>query len=460
MKKAGLVHNMRKMGPPSKKQQAIKDYIFKPEPDRVKKVDVSCGRAFGKSTVAIDVAKDALNIDGNQIGLFLEPDTNRMNKVFLLKWKKHVPPELYKINKGERCIEWWNGSFLYYGIRNITGSVAQMEDGQSGPDYTFVIDDEAAMKCSLTFYANVSGTIRAPSDVRFYLTITTPRVGPYKRLVTSPGHKLFMGTSFDNPYLPKNFVKDLMETMSKQQIRREIYGEFVSLEGRIWKEFDSQNAWPKGNIDHVHQSFDSNKPWFLFCDLGSANGAFAVVQRRDANNHGDEVFDGDVWVIVADLCPYKDASASRAFRILDSNFGSPCCVVAGADIHKRDGGSGKTMAYFSKQVWSNVPIIPVSEKVFDRQVQYDRMSYMVCSGKGERRLTVAKNFVSLDPDSKRGVLEMFEEDAFPENREMAKNEILPKDSNNVVQHIRDALLMGTVAKMSPPTWNYSEDYTA
>jgi hypothetical protein len=460
MKKVGPIHTMRKMGPPHQKQQAILEYIFKPEPSRIKKVDVSCGRAFGKSTVAIDIATRALNIDGNQVGLFLEPDTSRMNKVFLRKWKTHVPPELYTINKGERLIRWWNGSLLYYGIRNITGSMAQMEDGQSGADYTFVIDDEAAMKCSLTFYANVLGTIREPSDVRFYLTITTPRVGPYKRLVTSPGHKLFMGRTSDNPYLPENFVEDLMASMSKQQIRREIYGEFVSLEGKIWPEFDGENAWPKGNIDYVQKGFNPNEPWWLFCDLGSANGAYAVVQRRDANLYGDKIFSGSVWVIVADLCPYKDANAARAFRILDSNFGSPVCVVGGKDINSRAGTDGKTIAFFARQTWSTIPIVPVSEKVYDRQIQYDRMSYMVCSALGERRLTVAKNFVSIDPDSKRGVLEMFEEDAWPGNREMAKGEILPKDSGNVVQHIRDALLMGTVAKMAPPDWNYTEEVSA
>jgi hypothetical protein len=435
-------------------------YIFEPDPNRIKKVNVSCGRAFGKSTVAIDIATRALNIDGNQVGLFLEPDWKRVNRVFIRKWKTHVPPELYTINKGECRIDWFNGSMLYYGPRNITGSVAQMEDGQSGADYSFVIDDEAAMKCSLRFYANVLGTIRHPSPVRFYLTITTPRVGPYKRLVTSKGHKLFMGTSYDNPYLPENFVDELIASMSRQQAEREVYGKFVSLEGKIWPEADLDNAWPKGNIDNEWPSFKQGEPWWLFCDLGSANGAFSVVQRRPATRHGRKMFDGFVWVAVADLCPHKNANAARAFQILDSNFGSPCCVVGGADINTRASTDGKTISYFAKQVWSNIPVIPVSEKVFDRQIQYDRMSYLVCSALGQRRFTVAKNFVSLDHDSKRGIKEMFEEDAWPENREMGKNEILPKDSSNMVQHIRDSLLLGAVAKMAPPEWLYTNEGSA
>lgn len=450
-------HVMRKMGPPHKKQQDILDYILKHDPDNVKQVDVSCGRGFGKSMIAIDIACHALNTDGNQVGLFLEPDSKRMERVFLKKWYQHVPPELYSINKGEKCIKWWNGSLLFYGFRNIHGSISQMEDSQLGQDLTFVIDDEAALKCSYNFYVNTLATIREPSPVRFYLTISTPRVGAFKRLVTSKGHKLFRGKSSDNVYLPKGYVENLRENMSKQQARRELDGEFVSLEGKIWPEADLEKAWPEGNVHHQHKGFDASSPWWLFCDLGSANGAFAVVQKRPAVIYGKKIFEGDVWVIVADLCPFKDASAARAFQILDTHFGSPCCVVAGADVNTRSSSGGKTVAFFARQIWSNIAVVPVSESMFDRQVQYDRMSYMVCSAKGERRLTVAKNFVELDPDSKRGALQMFEEDAWPESGNIVKGQILPKGNDNIVQHFRDAMLMGTVAKMAPPKWLHTTE---
>jgi hypothetical protein len=444
------------MGPPHRKQRDIVNYIFKPDTDTVKQVDVSCGRGFGKSMVAIDIAVRALNIDGNQVGLFLEPDVPRMNKVFLKKWRAHVPPECYKINKSERRIEWWNGSMLFYGSRNVSGSMQQMEDSQLGADLTFVIDDEAALKCSYNFYVNTLATIREPSTVRFYLTISTPRVGAFKRLVTSPGHKLFMGQSSDNVYLPKGYVENLRMNMSKQQARRELDGEFVSLEGKIWPDFDSEKPWPEGNIHYQHTGFDPGRPWWLFCDLGSANGAFAVVQQTDATLAGQEVFGGSVWVVVADLCPYKNANAARAFQILKANFGTPAMVVAGADVNTRASTDGKTIAYFARQTWSNVNVHPVSERTYDRQLQYDRMLYLVCSARNERRLCVAKDFVSLDVDSKRGVREMFEEDSFGE-KPMPEGQLLPKGPDHPVNHIRDAMLMGTVAVMSIPDWNYSEN---
>jgi hypothetical protein len=85
------------------------------------------------------------------------------------------------------------------------------------------------------------------------------------------------------------------------------------------------------------------------------------------------------------------------------------------------------------------------------------MSWLVCASNDERRLTVAKNFVSHDPDSKRGVLEMFDEDQMPPIDERAPSDFLPKHKGNVVQHIRDALLMGTAEIMAPPQWDYDSN---
>ena len=90
---------------------------------------------------------------------------------------------------------------------------------------------------------------------------------------------------------------------------------------------------------------------------------------------------------------------------------------------------------------------------------YDAMSAIVCTANGERKLTVAKDFFSIDKDSKRGVLEMFDEDAWPAIDERNPTHFLPKDRDNYVQHIRDALLMGTNEIMNPPGWNFKKDPT-
>jgi len=107
-----------------------------------------------------------------------------------------------------------------------------------------------------------------------------------------------------------------------------------------------------------------------------------------------------------------------------------------------------------------VNIRPVSESMADRQIQFDCMNYLMCSIDGVRRFCVAKDFVSLDKHSKRGVIEMIQEDAWPEVEKRRMNDILPKNPDNLVQHTRDALLLGSYATMNPPRWNKKDNPAA
>lgn len=450
-------YKLRGVYPLAPKHLEVVDYLFEPNPGGVKQVDLCCGRGFGKSVLAIYIAVRALSIDGNQIGLFLEPDWKRVNRVFLKKWIKIVPKELYTINKSAQLITWFNGSLLFYGPRNVTGSYQSAEDAQVGQDTTFIVDDEAALRCSYTMYTNNLATVREPSPVRFYLTVSTPRVGPYKRLVTAPGHTLFRGVSSDNIYLPPGYVENLRENMSADQARREIDGEFVSLEGRIWKTWVGDKMWPNGNVHPTHTKFDARKPWYLYCDLGSATGSYVVVQQTDSSLNGRDLFDGPTWVIVADLCPRNDASASRAFTRLKAEFGTPAAVVAGDDINTRGRGDGNTVAYFAQNIFGNINIYPCDERAYSKRIQYDCTNWLVCSATGKRRLCMAKDFVSLEPDSRRGIAELWDEDEWPAEDKRRPGDILPKNKDNRVQHVRDALLMGAMTLMAPPQWREAVD---
>lgn len=454
-------HVLRGIGPPFPKQRTLIDHLFTPDPGKTKQVNLCCGRGYGKSIIAIDIACRALSRGPGEVGLFLEPDWKRVNRVFLRKWRRIVPPELYTLNKGEQCITWINGAMLYYGPRNITGAEATTDDSQLGQDATFVIDDEAALRCSPTMYQNNLGMLREPSDARFYLTVSTPRVGPYEYLVTSPGHTLFRGKSADNPYLPADYVDNLRRNMSAQQAQRELDGEFVALQGRIWSEADMEHAWPKGNRHDIHADFKPNEPWWLFCDIGSATGAYTVFQQTTAEYRGRELFRDPVWVAIADLCPHRDASAKRAFRRLKAEYGYPAGIVAGRDIHTRSGGSGKTIAYFAQKVFGNVHIYPCDESAASKQIQYDVLSFMIKSGMHEeRRFTIAKNFVSLDTESRRGIREMLQQDTWPEESKRRLSDLLPKGKENRVQHVRDAVMMGAAKIMSPPVWAYDDEEAA
>jgi hypothetical protein len=454
---------------PFEKQQNLISFLFRPDPNVIKQADLCCGRGYGKSVLAIFIATMALSLSSNEIGLFLEPDWKRVKRVFLKKWMRLVPSHLWTINRSEQCITWLpTGSLLYYGPRVITGAQGSMEDSQLGQDTTFVIDDEAALHCSEIFYINTMATIREPSNVRFYLTLSTPRVGSYKNLVTAEKHILFRGTSSDNKYLPVDYVANLRAQMGPEQAARELEGKFVTLAGKIWKytkwePFDKEKnnilcAWPNGNRNDTWTSFRKDRPWWLFCDLGGATGAYAVVQQSDAAFRGRLLFRDPVWVAVADYCPTDDASASRAFQKLKAEFGTPVAVVAGADIETRSVVDGRTVSYTATEIWGpSVHIYPVDEHRASKQMQFDVLNFLMCTVSGERRFTIARDFVSLDNRSKRGICEMIEEDEFPPEEKRNPHDVLPKNRDNRVQHIRDALLMGAVAIMRPPQYAYNDD---
>lgn len=444
--------------PPHPKQLQVLNYLLAPDPNIIKQVDLICGRGFGKTTLAILIAVYCLSLNSNQCGLFLEPENDKMNMVFRFSWRKHVPRHLWTENKKERTITWFNGSVLYYGHRNIYGSLEERRDRGRGPNFNWIISDEEAIKCDIQQYTNAMAAIRAPGPLRFYLTLTTPKIGEYQALISMKGHKVFTGTSHDNIYLPEGFVEQLIENMSRDQIRREIFAEFVALEGRIWREINLEDAWPKGNIHHQHAEFDHDKPWWLFCDLGSATSAFIVAQQVPATLYGQQIFNGNVWVAVADLCPYHDGSAVRAFNKLKAEYGSPVAVTGGIDINSRANTDGKTIAYHAQKVWPNVRIMPCAEHEADKTIQFDRLSYLVCSGDGNRRFCLAKNFREIEPEGRRGLRQMFETDVWPDEPK-SSTEFLPKSKDIKVQHIRDAALMGAVKVMAPPRWGYQEERT-
>lgn len=450
---------------PLGKYREIYEYCLRPDPEP-KAVDLCCGLGFGKTVLGIQIAAQVLNLSPNQRVLFLEPDWDRVNDIFLPKWEKYVPEELYRHNIGKHRIEWWNGAYLNYRPRVITGSRSRRRGKFKGIEFTVVIDDETAEEFDLQQYINTFARIRSDTavDVRFYLTLTTPIIGPYSRFLKRGGNKIFKGRTRDNFYLrlhDPTYETRQRRNMSEDQARRELDAELIALEGRIWKTVDLDKPWPHGNLDTIHKSFDPLKPWWLFCDFGSATGSYVVVQQRQAHYLGRELFREPVWVAVADLCPVDDADASRAFQELKTHFGTPVLITGGKDMNTAANTDGKTIAYFAEQTWGNVEIFPVSERVYHKRIQYNRMNFLICAAYNaqgqrfrERRFTIAQDFASLEPRSNRGVREMFLEDQWPDIEERRQGDFLPKNKDIIVQHTRDALLMGATI-MSPPDWALS-----
>jgi hypothetical protein len=462
---------LRGIGPPYPAQQDVIDYLMEPS-GHIKKAVVQCGLGWGKTTLSIDIACRMLSMPFWTSTLFLEPDARRMAMIFWVQWRKIVPRRFYRIKTlegtGQKYIEWKaTGNCLYPAIRNITGNQQDVADAYRGIEFTNVIDDESAIKFNLSQYKNTFNRIRGDSLCRFYLNVTTPKAGSYSNLVRLPGVKMFYGHTEDNVYLMARhptYIEDMAANMSRDEVRRELYGELIALEGRVFREAlidaagqdggpsenpDQANRWPYGNVHWDHSEFREGQPWWLLCDLGSATGAYTVIQSTSSRGR----FRGNVWVACADYCSDSDASVSRAFQVLDREFGAPVGVCAGGDIQTRSLTDGSTVAFYVSQMWGNgCRIYVANESRASKMLQLDMMNRLICTSKGHRRFTVAKNFRSLDPDSRRGVRETLLAYVHKPIEEREEGYVIPKGRQYPLCHCSDSLLMGAVELMSQPQW--------
>lgn len=412
--------------PPHPKQREIIDYIFSPSPI-VKKVDLVCGRGYGKSIGDIIIATMALSRGPGEVGLFLEPDWFRIESVFLKKWQKIVPPELYSLNKGERLIRWINGARLYYRSRNVTGNKGSSDDSQLGQDTTFVIDDEAALKASRMFYINTFATIREPSPARFYLTSTTPRLGPYQDIVSgdkAKDHKLFRGTSYDNIYAP-GYAEEISANMTESMIRREVFGEFVSIEGQIWTMADLTKKWPIGNLDDA--SFVKGNGYFLACDIG-VRSAWLIIQ----------IF-GQRECIVGQYLP-DGGSAKDDIRFITRKYGRPAKIIIGGDAETQSQVSGESAALVMRHVFNEMgmstpPIVWPDGVYTDKETQMDSLSMIL-----ERRILTLSDKCIVDGNNARDFKRMIDSDEWPPAN-ISTLFVKDKKSGGVgLEDVRDAAL--------------------
>jgi len=453
---------VRKISPfrgPHPGQVPILSYLFTPE-RAVKRAILCSGIGFGKTQLCHAIFQAKLEQGPTERVLFLEPDVNRMNKLFVEWFVSNTPDHLYRINEGKRQVFWHNGAIGYFDHRDVRGSKAIAADKVRGPNLSGIINDESAIGFHLEYNINQLGRLRLDSPNLFWLDATTPKVGPFGDWMSNGMNTIFRGRTIDNPFLrpsPEEFDASLRATMTEMQARRELDGELVALEGRIWQDViyhpTEGRGWPHSNRDDDHPRFDSRRPWYILSDMGSATGAYACVQPVPAAMaSGREVFQGTRWVLFADLCPKSEGDIHRAMNILKKNFGDkPAGLVSGLDINRRADTDGKTPAYFATKVFGNIPIYPYSESDADERTQGDALGALWKTADGKRRLTIARDFISLDPDSKRGVREMVEQDVWLNEDERRPQDYFPKQANIRVNHIRDALLKGALL-MAPPEW--------
>lgn len=409
-----------------------------------------CGRGWGKSVVACDLAQALLNRGPEQRGVIFEPDWDTIYDVFLETWDDMIPSSRFHRNERKSTIFWHNGASLKYRPRVITGSRERIKNKSRGRNLTFVIDDEAALGFDLEQYLNTLMCLRGPISVggRIYAFLTTPKIGQYINVSRQPGHIVLNHPSYENPGLDPDMIQQWKDTMSPAMFEREVLAMVRALTGRLWDMVDLEHEWPNGNLDTLHPRFNPALPYWIGADTGSATGAYVLLQKP-SKRWGDR---DDRWVIVADFCPVTDGNVRRCLEVVKQHFGTPAGFAAGVGLNTRSDGDGSTPAYFVQKVFGNIPILACDESAFTKQIQYDVTTSAFATATGRRRLTVARDIVSLDTDSHRGIREMIQEDCWLEPDKRRPGDVLPKNKEILVQHARDALLMIVSSVINTPQW--------
>lgn len=198
---------------------------------------VGSGKTFAGAVKAL---RAALTLEG--LGMVVAPTYPMLRDATLrtfLTIAAEAQPQFYKT---EMRVQLVNGAEILFRS-------ADEPDRLRGVNLNWAWIDEAAL-CPVGTWDVVIGRLRGDSTAGPCWVTTTPkgRNWLYERQTEMA---VFRATTFDNPFLNRDFVASLQSAYSGNSAfaRQELYGEFVSFEGLVYEEFDRgvhiwQGAWP------------------------------------------------------------------------------------------------------------------------------------------------------------------------------------------------------------------------
>jgi hypothetical protein len=370
------------------------------------------------------------------VALYLSPTYKMILDNLLPIWQEVVDPILYSYNSSEKKITLVNGSQIWLRSRMVDNP-SKARDSLRGISCSIIVDDEAAIKFDRKFFTTALACLRRGS-VRAYISATTPKISEYSDMISGAGHKCYVFKTANNPHLPDGFIETAKAEMSDFEYKREILGEFVELGGRVFQQFSSNDVNAGGNI--VDYYYDSRRPYFLSMDIGSSSASMVLWQQVNINGT-------DRFIAFSEFHGKKsdDNSAKRLMEMALNKYGTPIVVVGGSDLVARSSVDATNVTFITRQIFGPVQIMMPQEHQRSKEIQYDCVCSAIVNGSKQRKLLVARNIDSYDPEG-RGILKMFQNYAWPDN--LKKNEIFPNDKK--FEHVADAVAYFTVCKMLPP----------
>ena len=411
------------------------------------------GRGSGKTHAgAYKLLISALTYNSTLPHLWTFPSFRDCLDIGLRTWREAIPRALWEFRRGDMQIVILPNT----SKETIIDMRSRMVDSSGkdpfrGPTYCCALNDEPGKDKSNAAWQLILATLRHPRAARKWCdTTSTPRMGWYYNLVHQDGAHAVYATSYDNPYIDRHWVDGLMVDYSSEFARQEIMAEWISQSGRVWDNADLSEMWPRGNL-HWHR-YDPNRPYVLGFDLGVRSGWVIIQTVEPVNEYGQPV-EGhpSVDVIVGEYTPNNEGAQQTLARI-EQQFGLPTAICVGADVGTRSvADAGVTPAIVLRNRGWMMPMRVCKNPYASKQLQHMVLSGLWHNAKNQRRLCVSKDLFRGDAQNKRGVVEMVEQDTWPETERSGEYLVKDKKGGGVgLEDIRDALLYWAIM-MHPPS---------
>ena len=202
-------------------------------------VCTNAGRQVGKSTTALNWLFLKLINKEKSVGIYMSRWYRQLTKVF----KNFTDyfgecPIVDKVNKSEFIITLKNGSTLkFYSAQNA--------DAVRGETIDYLVMDEFSIYPNTVFNECVRPALATRPNAKTFI-ISTPRgKGEWYNLFNRglskdfPKWKSFTLSSWDSPYIDREFLEDFKNTVSEKIYRQEILAEFIDDAGALFENIRS-----------------------------------------------------------------------------------------------------------------------------------------------------------------------------------------------------------------------------
>jgi len=378
-----------------------------------------CGFGAGKSeSLVMKALKQLFETQDCHIAIY-EPTVDLIKRIMYPRFEEILGNTrlAYKLNKSEGVLTIFNvGTIIFRSLENPSRIIGY-EVHHSHIDELDTLDEDKARDAWMKIIArnrkripnnskNTVSVYTTPEGYRFVYKQWKKKFEEDMLKAKTSNYELIKGSTYDNPFLPPEYIEALENSYPKHLIKAYLNGEFVNLEaGQVYISFDVDSnhtdfTMPSGNEDIIHLGMDFN--------VGHMS-AVAVIIRND------------IAFVVDEICDQRD-TPSMINEIKYRYDGRTVIVYPDASGNSRktvDASKSDIALIRDAKIRVNAPSKnpPVKDRILT-------VNSMFCNAKDIRRLFVNTTVC-------RNLTDNLNEQAYDESGN-------PRKTNNV-DHLLDAL---------------------